>query len=71
VDLAQIILIAATAYAIAGSAFALAFISVGMSAIDRAAQSAPLTVRILVFPGAVALWPMLLRRWISARRSRP
>jgi hypothetical protein len=33
-------------------------------------QSAPVTIgaRILLLPGATALWPLVLARWFSTRR---
>ena len=37
---------------------------VGASRFDDAAL--PLRVRLLLIPGAIAMWPFLLRRWISA-----
>lgn len=61
------ILLAVTGgYAGIGAIFALAFVTRGVGTIDRAARGAPIGFRIVVFPGAAALWPYLLLRWIGA-----
>jgi hypothetical protein len=64
--LASLILWIAAAYALAGVAFAVAFVARGAAAIDGSAKGAPLGFRLLIFPGAAALWPVLLTKWIRA-----
>ncbi|MGE0638904.1 MAG: hypothetical protein AB7G12_03385 [Thermoanaerobaculia bacterium] len=36
----------------------------GIERIDPAARGASRGFRLIVLPGAVALWPLLLRRWV-------
>ena len=50
-------------YLLAGLLFALPFVARGIERIDPAAHGASWGFRLLVLPGAVALWPILLRRW--------
>lgn len=57
-------------YFAAGSVFALAFVARGAGVIDPAAQTASLATRVLWLPAAIGLWPMLLRRWLVARKER-
>lgn len=64
---ARIVLWLATAYVVVGGAFALGFVARGIGAIDPGARGAPLAFRILIVPGAAALWPALLIKWIRAR----
>jgi membrane protein implicated in regulation of membrane protease activity len=52
-------------YGIAGSVFAIAFVTIGVKRIDSQAIGSGVGFRFLIFPGAAALWPILLRRWIS------
>ena len=52
-------------YGIAGFVFAIAFVIIGVKRIDSQAISSSAGFRVLNFPGAAALWPFLLRRWIS------
>jgi len=52
-------------YCIAGSFFAIAFVTSGVKRIDSQATDSGIGFHVLIFPGAAALWPLLLRRWIS------
>jgi len=51
-------------YAAAGVVTALAFVTFGITRV----QPAPVTLgaRILILPGAAALWPYVLARWLKA-----
>ena len=64
------ILYAAELYAAAGVVTALAFVSIGLSQVLNAPLPATIGARILLLPGAFALWPYILIRWRKARRSR-
>jgi membrane protein implicated in regulation of membrane protease activity len=50
-------------YATLGVLFALVFVTVGVGQVDRAARGASRGFRLLIFPGVVALWPLLAWRW--------
>jgi hypothetical protein len=52
-------------YAAAGFLFALVFISIGVQRIDPEARGAGVGFRLIILPASVALWPYLLRRWLS------
>jgi hypothetical protein len=56
------------AYAGAGFVFALAFVLSGAGRLDPAAARSGTAFRLMIFAGAAVLWPLLLRRWISADR---
>jgi hypothetical protein len=55
------------AYVAIGLIAGLAFVVAGVVRV----QAAPVTVgaRILLLPGATALWPLVLARWLSTRSS--
>lgn len=53
-----------------GLVFALAFVARGAARIDPDAAGATLGFRVLILPGAAALWPWMLLRWRSADGSR-
>ena len=57
-----------TAYAVLGVLFAGAFVTAGISHVDPVAKSARAGFRLIIFPGVVALWPLLLERWIRKGR---
>ena len=55
---------ALTAYGLVGAVFAVAFVTMGIQRVDSVAEHAPLGFRLIVLPGVVALWPLLLVRWL-------
>jgi hypothetical protein len=55
----------AALYAAAGVVFAIAFLFVGLTRIDNGAKGASLGFRLLIIPGLIALWPLMLIRWLS------
>ena len=61
-----IVLNALALYATAGVVTALAFVSFGVTRVQPAPVS--LGARILILPGAAALWPYVLARWLKAAR---
>jgi hypothetical protein len=52
-------------YAAIGAVVALAFAAFGVTRVQPAAVS--LGARLLILPGALALWPYVLLRWLQAR----
>jgi len=60
--LAYSIVGAATAYLIAGVFVAIPFVTRWVVRVDPAARDGTAGFRILIFPGAVLLWPLLLGR---------
>ena len=58
-------------YGIAGLVFAIVFVITGVKRIDSQAIGSGVGFRVLIFPGAAALWPLLLRRWISGTAEPP
>ena len=51
-------------YAAIGAAVALAFVAFGVTRVQTAGMT--LGARILILPGAAALWPYVLFRWLKA-----
>jgi hypothetical protein len=49
-----------------GLLFAAPFVLRGVDRIDPGAKGASWGFRLIIVPGVVALWPILLRRWWSA-----
>lgn len=58
-------------YAAFGAMFALLFVSVGAQRVDPEAKHSGIVFRLLIWPGAAALWPFLFRRWIRGDRNVP
>ena len=62
-ELARWIVVLLQAYLVVGLDFAIAFVLSGVNRIDPAARASTWGFRVMIFPGSVALWPLLLRRW--------
>lgn len=67
VDPVRVLLLAIAAYFAIGALVALPFVAVGISRVDAAAKGSSIAFRILVLPGSVALWPLVLMKWIRGR----
>ena len=65
---AQLLVDLLAAYGALGALFAAAFVSAGVRRVDPNARHSPLGFRLIIVPGAAALWPLLLVRWIQAVR---
>jgi hypothetical protein len=65
IAMTQIFVSGLVIYVAVGLIIGLAFVVFGVTRV----QPAALTVgaRILLLPGATALWPLVLRRWLKAR----
>ncbi|MFN0132696.1 MAG: hypothetical protein ACKVW3_09235 [Phycisphaerales bacterium] len=67
---ASIILGVFAAYAGVGVAFCVAFLARGLRRVDHSSQGSHWLFHVLIVPGVVALWPLLLRMWVMAGRGR-
>ncbi len=70
-SIARAFLLAVSGYAAIGAVFAVAFAGFGVGRIDPGAEGASFGFRLLILPGATALWPYLLRRWLRGDRTLP
>lgn len=57
------------AYGLVGFVFAIAFVLRGAAKIDHAAKSSPWSFRLMILPGAAVLWPVLLVKWMRAKKN--
>ena len=58
-------------YLICGLVFALPFALFGVGKIDPHATHGSWGFRLLIIPGTMALWPLLLRRWDGGTKEPP
>ena len=54
-------------YALIGVVFAIFFVTLGAGRIDPNAKSMPLQTRVMIFPGAAGLWPLLVLKVLTQR----
>jgi hypothetical protein len=64
----MIVLIGVALYAAAGIAVAAAFVAFGVTRVLPEPVPVSAGARILIFPGAAALWPYVLVRWLTSSR---
>lgn len=64
---AQAILDIALVYLVLGAVCAVGFVTLGIGRVLPRAGPVSLGARIMILPGAVVLWPLLLRRWLVVR----
>jgi hypothetical protein len=69
--IAAAFLILLGAYLACGLLFALPFALVGVKRIDPHAAHGSWGFRLLVIPGTIAFWPLLLRRWAAGVKEPP
>jgi hypothetical protein len=68
---AELLVGALSAYGLAGTAFAVAFLLIGIHRVDPVTEHSSIGFRLIVMPGVAALWPLLLIRWLRTEsRSR-
>jgi hypothetical protein len=67
IDLIHLVVLTAEGYALAGVLFAMAFLPRGIVRVDERLRESPKTVRLLLFPGVAAFWPLFAWRWIAGR----
>jgi hypothetical protein len=58
-------------YAAAGTLFAIVFVACGVTRIDPAGRGSPWTFRLMIVPGCVIFWPLLLLRWAAGSIAPP
>ena len=65
--LVSIILTIAGGYLLLGFLFAILFLSKGITKVDEAAIDSSWGFRLLILPGTICFWPVLLRKWIKGQ----
>lgn len=64
----EIILYIVGIYCLCGILFAIPFIIRGVTAIDEGAHETKLGFRIIIIPGSIIFWPLLLKKWIKSKK---
>ena len=69
--LARAVLLAGALYAGAGALFAVYLVTLGLERIDQTAARAGWGFRVVILPGVIVLWPLLLRRVLAGGGAPP
>ncbi len=58
-------------YAAFGLFFGTVFVTVGVSRVDEQAHGSGWGFRLLILPGSIAFWPLLMKRWLWGPHTPP
>ena len=64
----EIFLDLVSVYLVLGLIFAVLFITKGLGSVDEGAKGSGIGFRIILIPGTVVFWPILLKKWIQSKR---
>jgi hypothetical protein len=67
----EIILIIAVLYLLAGVLFVIPFLVKGISKVDEGAHGGTIGFKIIIIPGVIVFWPVLLKKWLEKRKNDP
>ena len=67
-DIINIIMIGIVIYLLAGLLFAIPFVLKGMNRIDEGTHGATWGFRLIIIPGTIVFWPLLLRKWMAVSK---
>jgi ABC-type multidrug transport system permease subunit len=64
-----VILITLVIYLLIGFMFAISFIVKGVNKIDEGAHGSGWGFKLIIIPGTIVFWPVLLKKWIQQNKS--
>ena len=64
----EAILIIAVVYLLLGVLFVIPFLMKGLTKVDKGALGSTVGFKIIIVPGVIVLWPLMLRKWLAASR---
>lgn len=63
----QVILIIVLIYLLIGVVFVIPFLAKGLTKVDQGAHGGTIGFKIIIIPGVVVFWPVLLNKWIKTK----
>ena len=67
-NIVTILLLIVAVYLITGLLFAIIFIIKGVTKIDESANGSGWGFRVVIIPGTIVFWPVLLKKWIAVKK---
>jgi hypothetical protein len=61
------ILILVLIYLLLGVLFVIPFLIKGLTKVDKGAHGGSIGFKIIIIPGVIVFWPVLLRKWMKKR----
>lgn len=65
-NIVNVLLLIVAAYLVVGLVFAIPFVIKGVTKIDEGAHGSTWGFRMIIIPGTIVFWPLLLKRWLKA-----
>ena len=65
----SLLLIAIATYLLAGMVFTIFFQAKGLSKIDDGVHGSSVGFRIIIIPGCIVFWFVLMKKWINAKKN--
>ena len=69
VIIVSLVFIVLGVYLMGGIVFTILFQIKGLSKIDEGVHDSTIGFRIIIIPGCIMFWPVLLKKWIKASRN--
>jgi hypothetical protein len=66
----KIILLVVLIYLLAGALFVIPFLFKGITKVDEGAHGVSIGFKIIIIPGVIVFWPVLLKKWMKANREK-
>jgi hypothetical protein len=64
----EIIMAIVGIYLLCGALFAIPFLVKGLAVIDESSRGSKLGFRIIILPGTIVFWPLLLTKWVKVKK---
>jgi len=64
----EIVLIIVSIYLLLGVLFVIPFLIKGLTKVDEGARDGTIGFKIIIIPGVIVFWPLLLRKWVKANQ---
>jgi hypothetical protein len=64
----EIILIIVVLYLGLGAVFVIPFLIKGIQKVDEGTKGSTIGFKIMIIPGSIVFWPVLMKKWLKAQR---
>ena len=64
----EAVLIIVSIYPVLGVLFVFPFLVKGLTKVDKGAHGGTIGFKIIIVPGVIVFWPVLLSKWVKANR---
>ena len=65
----EITLIVVAVYLLLGILFVIPFLLKGITKVDEGAHGGTIGFKIIIIPGVIVFWPLLLKKWMNAGKT--